>query len=238
MPWSSHLYSLIVNVYNFIIVTLKDWMWNWLFSNAPVSHNPTLHLPSFLAFSAEVEVLLIFPPVFLYHCCPGVSRREAAKRKTSFFPTLIKSQRTAPSLSFRHLCLLNLPTGSCDGTGASLQIWSLAVIPTSHSTGEKIFLLQAWTATNQEAWRPFYTLTPHLACFKFGRHDDEHLIVTLVMLIDISFIKHPKDFSLTSDLYTICYWNFCDTKCFLWFHCFVLECNCGKAQRTPAGYKP
>lgn len=65
---------------------LKRQMWNWLFGNAPASHNPTLHLPSFSALSAEVAVQLIFPPLFLYCRCPGVSRREAAIRKDLIFP--------------------------------------------------------------------------------------------------------------------------------------------------------
>lgn len=59
------------------------------------------------------------------------------KEKTSFFPTVIRRWRTAPSLSSRRFCLLNLPTGSCDGTAATLQLWSLALIPTSRSFSGK-----------------------------------------------------------------------------------------------------
>lgn len=62
----------------------KRQMWNWLFWNAPPSHNPKLHLPSFLALSAEVAVQLSYVLIFIT-AVQGSQGVKPAKEKPSFF---------------------------------------------------------------------------------------------------------------------------------------------------------
>lgn len=183
----------------------KRQMWNWVFWNAPPSHNPKLHLPSFLALSAEVAVQLSYVLLLIFiTAVQGSQGVKPAKEKPSFFSTVIGRRRRAPSLSsHRHpacLCLLNLPVSSHDGTAITL-IFSAdthRLLLQQKRSWEEISPLQAWTATNQKTQESFRTLTLHLGRFKFGRSDDE----CLSFILEKRFIKQQNVFFPSPMIFT------------------------------------